>query len=86
LAVVRRDSQDALDVVVPIQALSDWVQVRQRLGSIPAIKGFVVRTLESDHADLRVDYYGTSDQLQQTLAQAGLTLSKDGDSWRLQVR
>jgi hypothetical protein len=86
MAVVRRDSQDAMDVVVPIQALSDWVQVRQRLGSIPAIKGFVVRTLESDHADLRVDYYGTSDQLQQTLAQAGLTLSKDGDSWRLQVR
>jgi hypothetical protein len=86
MAVVRRDSQDAIDVVVPIRALSDWVQVRQRLGSIPAIKGFVVRTLESDHADLRVDYYGTPDQLQQTLAQAGLTLSKDADGWRLQVR
>jgi len=86
MAVVRRDSQDTMDVVVPIQALGDWVRVRQRLGSIPAIKGFVVRTLESDHADLRVDYYGTSDQLQQTLAQAGLSLTKDGDSWRLQVR
>jgi hypothetical protein len=86
MAVVRRDSQDTMDVVVPIQALGDWVQVRQRLGSIPAIKGFVVRTLESDHADLRVDYYGTTDQLQQTLAQAGLSLTRDGDSWRLQVR
>jgi hypothetical protein len=86
MAVVRRDSQDTMDVVVPIQALGDWVQVRQRLGAIPAIKGFVVRTLESDHADLRVDYYGTSDQLQQTLAQAGLSLTRDGDSWRLKVR
>lgn len=86
MAVVRRDSQDTMDVVVPIRALGDWVQVRQRLGSIPAIKGFVVRTLESDHADLRVDYYGTSDQLQQTLAQAGLSLTRDGDNWRLQVR
>jgi Uncharacterized protein conserved in bacteria (DUF2066) len=86
MAVVRRDAQDAMDVVVPIQALSDWVQVRQRLGSIPAIKGFVVRTLESDHADLRLDYYGTSDQLQQTLAQVGLALTKDGGGWRLQVR
>jgi hypothetical protein len=86
MAVVRRDSQDAMDVVVPIKALSDWVQVRQRLGAIPAIKNVVVRTLESDQAHLRVDYYGTSDQLQQTLAQAGLQLSKAADGWQLQVR
>lgn len=86
VAVVRRDSQDAIDVVVPIKALSDWVQVRQRLGAIPAIKGIAVRTLETDHADVHVDYYGTSEQLQQTLAQAGLQLTKDGDAWRLQVR
>jgi hypothetical protein len=86
MAVVRRDSQDAMEVVVPIKALSDWVQVRQRLGAIPAIKSIVVRTLETDHAELHVDYYGTSDQLTQTLAQAGLELSKAADGWRLQVR
>ena len=38
LATVRRDQQAGLDVVVPIRALADWVQVRQRLGGIPAIK------------------------------------------------
>ncbi len=86
MAVVRRNSQDAMEVVVPIKALSDWVQVRQRLGAIPAIKSIVVRTLETDHAELHVDYYGTSDQLTQTLAQAGLELSKAADGWRLQVR
>ena len=86
MAVVRRDLQDAMEVVVPIKALSDWVQVRQRLGAIPAIKSIVVRTLETDHAELHVDYYGTSDQLTQTLAQAGLQLSKAADGWRLQVR
>jgi hypothetical protein len=86
MAVVRRDSQDAMDVVVPIRALSDWVQVRQRLGAIPAIKSIVVRTLETDRAELRVDYYGTADQLTQTLAQAGLQLSKAADGWQLQVR
>jgi hypothetical protein len=86
MATVRRDTQDSLDMVVPIHALSDWVQVRQRLGGIPSIKGVAVRTLETDHADVHVDYFGTSDQLQQTLAQAGLQLTKDGGSWRLQVR
>jgi len=87
VAVVRRDSQDSLDVVVPIHALADWVQVRQRLGAVPAIKNVAVRSLESDHADLHVEYYGTADQLQRVLAQAGLDLSKDaGNSWRLQAR
>jgi hypothetical protein len=86
MAVVRRDASDSMDVVVPIRALSDWVQVRQRLGAVPAIKGIVVRTLESDRAELHLDYFGTPDQLQQTLAQAGLQLARDGDGWRLQVR
>ena len=86
MAVVRRDSQDAMEVTVPIKALSDWVQVRQRLSAIPAIKSVVVRTLETDHAELHVDYYGTADQLTQTLAQAGLQLSKAADGWQLQVR
>jgi hypothetical protein len=86
VAVVRRDSQDAMEVVVPIRALSDWVQVRQRLGAIPAIKNVVVRSLETDKALLHVDYYGTPEQLTQTLAQAGLQLSKEPDGWQLQAR
>jgi len=87
VGVVRRDSQDAIDVVVPIQTLSDWVQVRQRLGAVPAIRNVSVRTLETDHADLHVEYFGTTDQLQRVLAQAGLQLSRDGNggNWRLQA-
>ena len=72
VAVVRRDSQDTLDVVVPIRALGDWVQVRQRLGAVPAVKSVAVRTLEADRADLRLEYLGTAEELQRTLAQAGL--------------
>ena len=86
IAVVRRDSQDAIDVFVPIRALGDWVQVRQRLGGVPALKSVVVRNLESDRAELRLEYFGTTDELQRTLAQAGLTLDKEADKWRLQVR
>jgi hypothetical protein len=86
IAVVRRDSQAGLDVVVPIRELSDWVQIRQRLGAIPAVKSVTVRSLESDRADLHLEYFGTQDQLQRTLAQAGLQLAKDADQWRLQAR
>lgn len=86
VAAVRRDAQDTLDVFVPIRALSDWVQVRQRLGAVPAVKSVVVRTLEADRADLRLEYFGTPEELQRVLAQAGLTLDKDADKWRLQPR
>jgi hypothetical protein len=86
IATVRRDSQAALDVTVPIGSLGDWVQVRQRLGAIPAVKSVTVKTLESDHASVHLDYYGTPEELQQTLGQAGLQLTKDADEWRLQAR
>ena len=86
IATVRRDSQDSLDVFVPIRALGDWVQVRQRLGSVPAVKNVAVKQLESDRAELRLDYFGTPEELQRILAQAGLQLDKDADKWRLQPR
>ena len=86
VAVVRRDSQASLEVVVPIRALSDWVQVRQRLGAVPAVKSVFVRTLEADHADLTLEYFGTAEALQRTLAQAGLQLDREADKWRLQAR
>ncbi len=86
IAVVRRDSQGTLDVVVPLRALGDWVQVRQRLGAVPAVKNVSVRSLESDRADLQIEFYGTAEELQRTLAQAGLRLDKDADQWRLQPR
>jgi hypothetical protein len=86
LAVVKRDSEDTLDVVVPLRGLGDWVQVRQRLGAVPAVKNVVVRNLEADHAELRLDYFGTADELKQTLAQAGLQLDRDASGWRLQAQ
>jgi hypothetical protein len=86
IGTVRRDTQDSLDVVVPIRALGDWVQVRQRLGAIPAVKSVTVKTLESDRAELRLDFFGSPEELQRTLAQAGLSLSQDMGRWQLQPR
>ena len=86
IATVRRDSQAGLDVVVPIRALSDWVQVRQRLGAIPAVKSVAVRSLEVRPRRSASRIFRHADQLQRTLAQAGLQLDKDADQWRLQAR
>ncbi len=86
IGTVRRDSQDSLDVVVPIRALGDWVQVRQRLGAIPAVKSMTVKSLESDRAELRLEFFGSPEELQRTLSQAGLSLSLEAGQWQLQAR
>ncbi len=86
VAVVRRDSQAGLDVMVPIGSLADWVRIRQKLGGLPVLKSVTVRSLESDRADLHLEYFGTQDQLLRSLAQAGLQLDKNADQWRLQAR
>ncbi|WP_421999421.1 DUF2066 domain-containing protein [Reyranella sp.] len=86
VAVVRRDAQDSIDVTVPIRTLADWVQIRQRLGGLPALRNVAVRNLEADRAELRLDYFGTTEDLQRVLAQAGLSLDREGDKWRLQAR
>jgi hypothetical protein len=86
VAVVRRDSENMLDVIVPIRALADWVQVRQRLAGVPAIKTVSVRTLETERADVRLEYFGSTEQLQQILMQAGLLLARDAGEWRLRAR
>jgi hypothetical protein len=86
VATVRRDSEDALDVVVPIRTLGDWVQIRQRLGGVPVVKRMTVRTLEAERADIRLEFYGTPEELQRILAQAGLQLAREASEWRLQAR
>ena len=71
---------------MPIRALGDWVQVRQRLGAIPAVKSMTVKSLESDRAELRLEFFGSPEELQRTLAQAGLSLSQEAGQWQLQAR
>ncbi len=56
---------------MPIRALGDWVQVRQRLGAVPAVKSITVKPLEADRADLRLDYFGSPEELQRTLRPGG---------------
>ncbi len=87
IATVRRDSQDSLDVIVPIRALGDWVQVRQRLGSVPSVKNVAVKQPRSRIAPS----CGWITSARRTNCSArwrkpASCLAKDADQWRLQPR
>jgi hypothetical protein len=80
---VRRDTQNTLDAVVPIRDLAQWVRLRQRLQGLPAVKRLVIRSLETERAEIRIEHYGTTEELQRALAVIGADLQREGTGWVL---
>lgn len=74
IAMVSRDWANALDAVVPIKALEDWIRIRKRLQYSPIIRRVNVRALETERAYVRLEHFGTRDQLTKALGQLNLAL------------
>lgn len=74
IATVSRDWANAVEAVVPIKALADWIKIRKRLQNSPIIRRVDVRALESEQAYVRVEHFGTREQLEKALNQLKLTL------------
>jgi hypothetical protein len=74
IATVSRDWANAVEAVVPIKALADWIRIRKRLQNSPIIRRVDVRALESEQAYVRVEYFGSREQLDKALGQLKLTL------------
>ncbi|HTV44198.1 MAG TPA: DUF2066 domain-containing protein [Stellaceae bacterium] len=77
-------SAASLDAVVPISSLGDWVEMRQRLAAIPAIRGVDLLSLSRQQAKIEIRYVGNPDQLKSALADADLDLAGADPDWQLQ--
>src|SRR5919205_884356 len=75
----RYDQQGRLTAVLSITGLEDWVRVRERLASLPAIRTVNLVTLSLQEATIELDYLGSIDQLKTSLAEAKLDLVR-GDT------
>ncbi|MGH7045691.1 MAG: DUF2066 domain-containing protein [Stellaceae bacterium] len=74
----------SLDAVVPISSLGDWVEMRQRLTAIPAIRSVDLLSLSRQQAKIEIRYVGNPDQLKSALADADLDLAGADPNWQLQ--
>lgn len=74
IATVSRDWANAADAVVPIKALEDWIRIRKRLQHSPIIRRVNVRALESEMAYVRLEHFGTREQLSKALGQLNLSM------------
>ncbi len=78
------DQQASLDAVVPIASLGDWVEMRQRLAAVPAIRKVDLLSLSRQRARIAIQFVGSPEQLKADLAQADIDLDGADPDWRLQ--
>jgi len=71
---VRSGREQALEAVVPLGALKDWVDVRARLGRVAAVRRSELRALSRREARVVLQYVGEEPQLVLALAQNELKL------------
>jgi hypothetical protein len=83
-AGARSDQPASLAVTVPITSLGEWVQVRDRLASVGAIRKIDLLSLSRQEARIEVKYVGSQDQLKSSLAEVNLDLGGGDPVWRIQ--
>ena len=82
--LVRLDSLATVSLRVPLAGLSDWVQIRRGMESLPEIREIVVRRLSQREATLDLRYVGGREALFDALGANGLRVLQEADGWRLQ--
>ncbi len=77
------DQPASLAAIVPIASLGEWVQVRDRLASVPSIRKVALLSLTRQEARIEIRYVGGPDQLKSALAGLDLDLAGGAPVWRL---
>jgi hypothetical protein len=79
------DQQASLGASVPIGSIGEWVRVRDRLASVPAIRKVDLLSLNRHEAKIQIKYVGSPEQLKSSLAEVDLGLDGTDPIWRLQL-
>ncbi len=86
LNVLDRNVINKLAVSSQISNLGEWMQIQQKVKSIPAIQGVVVRELSVDKAFWELSFIGEIDQLTGALAQRDLVLQNSEGYWTMDTK
>lgn len=84
IKAANSDQPASLAITVPIASLGDWLQVRNRLASVTAIRKVDLLSLSRQEAKIEVKYTGSQDQLKSSLAEVELDLAGGDPTWRIQ--
>lgn len=82
--LLRLDTGGLMFVQVPISDLQDWVEINQGLENLPEVSQVEITSFARRLVEIQIYYVGDEQGFEQALGGLGLTLSREGDSWRLQ--
>jgi hypothetical protein len=76
---------ERISVLVPIQGLGGWIEIRERLNSMSRIQEVAIARMTREEAEVDIVYVGNTEQLRSALAQQGLELfySPENPLWLL---
>ncbi|MDE2184364.1 MAG: hypothetical protein KGJ78_15190 [Alphaproteobacteria bacterium] len=82
-SAVNYSQKATLVADVRTDSLAQFAQMQSILSGVPNVSGVTVTAMDIGAARITISYIGTTDQLKDALAQAGLTLTSSGQGWQL---
>ena len=82
-AAVNYSQKGTLVADVQFASLDQFTALQNQLAGISNVAGVTVSAMDIGSARLTISYIGTTDQLKDALAQAGISLTQNGSSWQL---
>lgn len=68
---------------VRVDSLEEWAETLQKLEAVSTVSDVSLVAMDIGEARVAISYAGSSDQLNEQLAHAGLMLSNEGGEWRI---
>ena len=84
--LIRYDEERALQALVPIESLGEWITIQRRLANLVMVESIAIDSLSRREGRLTLRYHGSADQLRLALAQVDLVLVPAVDGWALGYR
>ncbi|HLT00816.1 MAG TPA: DUF2066 domain-containing protein [Geminicoccaceae bacterium] len=81
--LLRYDQAGSILVEIPIDRLADWVEISRGIEGLTEIVGIEVDSFARDNVRAHIRYLGDEFRLEEALGRIGLTLSREGEPWRL---
>jgi hypothetical protein len=73
----------SISAIVPINELSDWLTIRDKLAKTPIIQRYEVAAMMRDKITVAIHYSGDTGQLVRALAQKDISLKEGAEGWLL---
>jgi hypothetical protein len=84
--ILQFGRQAVVAIKIRIGSLKDWLDVRSRLADVAVVRRSDLVILSLDEARVNLHYIGEPEQLALALEQADLKITREGDSWELELK